>query len=203
VQFFFRFVFISVIVVGFVGCVAPTRSPEIDFATPPHRAQPPPQRIDADNELAWVSTEPSFVLVDKNCGTVNLYTYGHLTKTYPAVFGRSPGKKSHEGDLRTPSGLYMIVDKNQHSRWSRFLSLDYPNVRDQILYWKSLEEGKIPRRFNGYPGPGGAIGIHGTDNEAFNRAKINWTLGCISLFNKDVQELYNLTAVGTWVYIKE
>jgi murein L,D-transpeptidase YafK len=152
---------------------------------------------------SWVSTERAFVLVDNSCGTVNVYQYGHLTKTYPAVFGRNPGKKSHEGDQRTPSGLYMIIDKGEHSRWKRFLRLDYPNANDTVQYWKNLEEGKVPKRTDGYPGPGGAIGIHGTDNEAFNRAKINWTLGCISLFNKDVQELANFVTVGTLVYIKD
>ncbi len=190
--------------VGLAGCVVKSPSPELDRTSPESSSKGTlPQRTDADAVLAWMSTEQAFVLVDKSCGTVNLYKYGHLIKTYPAVFGRKPGKKSHEGDLRTPSGLYTIIDKGQHPRWSRFLYLSYPNEHDQILYWKNLAEGKIPKRSAGYPGLGGAIGIHGTDNEAFNRAKINWTLGCISLFNKDVQELYNLITVGTWVYIKE
>jgi murein L,D-transpeptidase YafK len=180
-----------------------SHSPILDLPSPQSTSALPPQRADADTELAWVSTEQAFVLVDKSCGTVTLYQYGHLIKTYPAVFGRTPGKKSHEGDRRTPSGLYMIVNKGQHSRWSRFIHLDYPNTHDQIQYWKNLEEGRIPQRNDGYPGLGGAIGIHGTDNEAFNRAKINWTFGCISLLNKDVQELYSLIPIGTWVYIKE
>src|SRR5215813_8667061 len=108
------------------------------------------KRVDADEVLAWVSTERTFVLVDKSCGTVNLYQYGHLTKTYPAVFGRNPGKKSLEGDQRTPSGLYMIIDKGQHARWSRFILLDYPNANDRIQYWKNMERGEIPKRVDGY-----------------------------------------------------
>jgi murein L,D-transpeptidase YafK len=103
-----------------------------------------PQRIDAEGELAWVSTERAFILVDKSCGTVNVYQYGHLTKTYPAVFGRNPGKKSHEGDQRTPSGLYMIIDKGEHSRWKRFLRLDYPNANDTVQYWK-ISKKKSPQ----------------------------------------------------------
>jgi len=50
---------------------------------------------------------------------------------------------------------------------------------------------------------GGEIGIHGTDHESFNRVGLNWTLGCISLFNLDVQELYAFVQVGTLVYIKD
>jgi murein L,D-transpeptidase YafK len=152
--------------------------------------------------VPWASEERAFVVVDKGCGTVNLYKYGRLFKTYPAVFGRAPGKKTHEGDKRTPLGLYMIIAKDHHSRWSRFMRLDYPNGHDRMQYQKNLETGQIPKQRDGYPGLGGAIGIHGTDNEAFNRANINWTLGCVSLLNKDVQELYSLVSVGTFVYIK-
>ena len=196
------FIGVGIAGTGLIGCAVKPRSYAPD--APVLSSLPEiPQRSDAEDELAWVSTERAFVLVDKSCGTVNLYQYGHLTKTYPAVFGRNPGKKTHEGDQRTPSGLYMIIDKGQHARWKRFIRLDYPNVTDRVQYWKSLEEEKIPKRADGYPGPGGAIGIHGTDNEAFNRAKINWTLGCISLFNKDVQELDSFVTVGTLVYIKD
>ena len=108
----------------------------------------------------------------------------------------------HEGDKRTPLGLYMIVSKDHHPRWSRFMRIDYPNANDRLQYQKNLETGKIPKWKDDYPGPGGAIGIHGTDNEAFNRVKINWTLGCISMLNKDVNELYSLVPLGTLVYIK-
>jgi murein L,D-transpeptidase YafK len=162
-----------------------------------------PKRIDTDEVLPWVSEERAFLVVDKSCGTVNLYRYGHLVKTYPAVFGRKSGKKIHEGDQRTPTGLYMIITKDNHNRWSRFLRLDYPNARDRQQYWQNVVDGKIPKQGAGHTGLGGAIGIHGTDNEAFNRAKINWTLGCISLLNKDVKELASLVSIGTLVYIKD
>ena len=109
----------------------------------------------------------------------------------------------YEGDKRTPLGLYMIITKDHHSRWSRFMRIDYPNENDRRYYRKNLEIGKIPKRADGHPGLGGAIGIHGSDNEAFNRVKINWTLGCVSLLNKDVKELYSLVPVGTLVYIKD
>ena len=200
----FQFIAICIIVggIGLSGCA--TKSPQPLAAIAPQTSLPQlvQQRIDSDSQLPWVSEERAFILVDKGCGTVSLYLYGHLTKTYPAVFGRAPGRKTHEGDKRTPLGLYMIVDKDHHRRWSRFMRIDYPNAGDRLQYQKNLKTGKIPKRQNGYAGPGGAIGIHGTDNEAFNRAKINWTLGCISMLNKDVNELYRLVPIGTLVYIK-
>jgi murein L,D-transpeptidase YafK len=118
------------------------------------------------------------------------------------VLGRKPGQKLYEGDQRTPTGLYMLIGKGHHRRWSRFMLLDYPTGQDVRRYWQNVAAGVVPRRRGSYPGVGGEIGIHGTDRESFNRVGINWTLGCISLFNPDVQDLYSLVQVGTLVYIK-
>ena len=65
--------------------------------------------------------------------------------------------------------------------------LDYPNLNDQE---ESLD-------------PGGEIGIHGSDEPALNRTGVDWTLGCISLLNDDVRELYELVPDGTLVLIEE
>src|SRR5205807_2439540 len=79
------------------------------------------------------------------------------------------GSKLYEGDLRTPTGLYMIVDKRRHARWDHFLLLDYPNLQDLHRYWLAMEAGTLPRRGDGYAGVGGAVGIHGTDKPGLNR----------------------------------
>jgi len=80
--------------------------------------------------------------------------------------------------------------------------LDYPTEEDIRRYRGGQSDGLIPKQ-NGGPGAGGAIGIHGSDREAFNRVSINWTLGCISLLNADVKELDQLVTIGTLVYIHE
>jgi lipoprotein-anchoring transpeptidase ErfK/SrfK len=185
------------------GCTA--RTP-LQF--PPSSPSPPspttvPLKVDNDTILPWASEEPALIVVDKVCRTLNLYQYGRLVHSYPVVLGRKLGRKLYEGDQRTPTGLYMIIDKDHHRRWSRFMLLDYPTGQDIRRYWKNVTAGVVPRRGEGYPGVGGEIGIHGTDREAFNRVGINWTLGCISLFNLDVQDLYSFVQVGTLVYIKD
>lgn len=159
-----------------------------------------PRRIDTESVLPWASEEPTVVVVNKACQTLNVYQYGRLTHTYSAVFGRNPGRKLHQGDRRTPLGLYTIIDKDPHPRWSHFMLLDYPSEEDRRRYREALETGDIAKRV-GNPGPGGAVGIHGTDRESFNRAGINWTLGCVSLSSKDVKELDRLVSIGTLVYI--
>lgn len=185
------------------GCAAraPLGFPPASTTPPP--SAPVPLRVDSDSVLLWASEEPVLIVVDKVCRTLNVYQYGRLAHSYPVVLGRQPGRKLYEGDQRTPSGLYMIIDKDHHRRWSRFMLLDYPTGQDIRRYWQNVAAGAVPRHGEGYPGVGGEVGIHGTDHESFNRVGINWTLGCISLFNPDVQELYSLVRVGTLVYIKD
>lgn len=184
----------------------PPRVASVLSAPPPLVPSPvTPSKLRIDNEvvLPWGQDEPVLIVVDKGCRTLNVYRYGRLTNSYPVVLGRQPGHKLYEGDQRTPTGLYMIIAKDYHRRWARFLRLDYPTEHDMRRYWKHVSAGLVPKRGNGYPGAGGAIGIHGTDIEAFNRVGINWTLGCISMFNADVKELYTFVPVGTLVYIKD
>ena len=95
----------------------------------------------------------------------------------------------------------MIIDKRHHRRWSRFLLIDYPNSTDAYRYAQAVEAGTIPRRRGRIPGIGGAIGFHGSDKEELNRQGVDWTLGCISLTNEDIIDLYSLVPVGTPVLI--
>src|SRR5262249_23811598 len=96
---------------------------------------------DDDDHLVWAETEPWFVVVRKTCRTLDVYRYGARLRSFPAVFGlNGAGSKLYEGDLRTPRGLYMIVEKHQHPRWRHFLLLDYPNSQDVHRYWVAMEE---------------------------------------------------------------
>ena len=166
--------------VALAGCAAVAGEP------------PPSQAIAAFPDdrapLEWAKSEDTFVLVNRSCRTVSIYRRGKWLRTYRSVsFGRMPGVKQARGDKRTPLGLYKIVGKRVHPRWSRFLLLDYPNLNDQE---ESLD-------------PGGEIGIHGSDEPVLNRTGVDWTLGCISLLNDDVRELYELVPDGTLVLIEE
>jgi murein L,D-transpeptidase YafK len=159
---------------------------------------------DDDDHLAWAESEPYMIVVRKSCRTLDVYRFGARVRSFPAVFGlNGRGSKLYEGDLRTPTGLYMIVDKRRHPRWRHFLLLDYPNVQDVHRYWLAMETGGIPRRGDGYVGTGGAVGIHGTDKPGLNRRNVDWTWGCISLDNADVDDLATLVPVGTLVLIED
>jgi murein L,D-transpeptidase YafK len=167
---------------------------------PPH----PSTLADDDDHLGWAESEPYFVVVRKSCRTLDVYHFGDRVRSFPAVFGiDGTGSKLYEGDLRTPTGLYMIVDKRPHPRWREFLLLDYPNVQDLHRYWLAMESGGIPRRGDEYVGAGGAVGIHGTDRPSINAQNIDWTWGCISLQNRDIEDLAALVTVGTLVLIED
>ena len=178
-----------------------------DHFRPTHLAGParvaPVPPDDADH-LSWASDEEYLVVVRKTCRTLDVYRFGERVESFPAVFGLGgSGSKLYEGDLRTPTGLYMIVDKRCHARWGHFLLLDYPNLQDLHRYWLAMEAGTIPRRGDGYAGVGGAVGIHGTDKPGLNRRGVDWTWGCVSLANPDVERLARLVPVGTLVLIED
>jgi lipoprotein-anchoring transpeptidase ErfK/SrfK len=176
-------------VVFLAGCVATERPPALPIAAPAEAAAAPaPER--------WI-------LVRKSERTLSLYDGMTRVKVYPAVFGKDPyWAKLYQGDHRTPEGEYHIISKYFHPFWSRFMMLDYPTAVNEEIYHWSRARGLLPVRGRSVPGIGGAIGIHGTEDESLNRRGVNWTQGCISLFNHDMEELYGLVPIGTRVVIE-
>jgi murein L,D-transpeptidase YafK len=163
-----------------------------------------PAIVSDEDRLDWAAEEPWFIVVRTSCRTLDVYRNGDRVRSYPAVFGIGGIKnKLHEGDHKTPTGLYAIVGERWHPRWRRFLLLDYPNVRDVHRYEVAFDEGYIPMLGNQPAGIGGAVGIHGSDHPGLNARKVDWTWGCISISNDDVEDLATLVPVGTLVLIEE
>lgn len=148
--------------------------------------------------LEWARGESWFVLVKRTCRTVSVYRRGEWVRTYHHVsFGRNAGDKLYEGDRKTPLGLYRMVGRRRHPRWSRFILLDYPNVRDLEVHRAADAKGLVPR------GPGSQIGIHGSDEPILNEGGVDWTYGCISLLDEDVRDIYSTVPRGTLVLIED
>jgi murein L,D-transpeptidase YafK len=143
-------------------------------------------------------------MVYKSRHELVVYFEGHLYKKYHAVFGRSlePGTKEWAGDRRTPEGVYRIIRKSPDRRWRYFLTINYPNNYDRMMYHSMLADGDVPHLRGRAIPEGGAIGIHGTDEPMLNDGGINWTTGCISVNNGAIDELDALLPVGTLVIIK-
>ena len=50
---------------------------------------------------------------------------------------------------------------------------------------------------------GGEVGIHGTEDPSRNLSGLNWTHGCVSLMNKDLEEIYPMVDDKTLVVIEK
>jgi murein L,D-transpeptidase YafK len=135
------------------------------------------------------------IVVYKSKRQLLTYSKGELIKTYKISLGRQPiGAKEYEGDKKTPEGIYFINDKNPNSGYHKNLGVSYPN-KDNIA--KAQQLGKAV---------GGDIKIHGIRNKLGFIGKFqrffDWTLGCIALTNKEIDELYNMVEIGTTIEIK-
>jgi murein L,D-transpeptidase YafK len=142
------------------------------------------------------------IVIDKSDYELSVYDSKGWYATYPVVFGNGTlSDKKIQGDKNTPEGKFSIVAKRVHEKWCRFLTLDYPTKDDIEKFNKRKEKGEIPSNAS----IGGGIGIHGTwphEDFVIDRYK-NWTLGCISMKNEHVTEIYAFTGVGTKVTIKK
>lgn len=145
---------------------------------------------------------PVRIVVDKS--SYELYVYDKLGwfATYPVVFGNnSLDDKKMEGDRNTPEGNFKIANKRVHEKWDRFMGLDYPTKESLAKFKERKRRGEVPANAS----PGGGVGIHGTwphEDFVIDRYK-NWTNGCISLKNEDVEDLYSYVPVGTPVTIRK
>jgi hypothetical protein len=139
-------------------------------------------------------SEEWLVVVKKGKRKLHLYRDCRLVKTFPIDLGENPkGAKLHQGDLRTPEGLYRVVEKKDRGQTKYYLALllDYPNDQDRARYEQAVRKGKIPAE----AGIGGLIEIHGEGRGA------DWTEGCVALYNHHMTELFNNIPQGTPVMI--
>jgi murein L,D-transpeptidase YafK len=187
------------------ACGLLSRSSELPRYDPSvYAALPTPLPSASPDAFAWSNGAEYAIVVRKHEHTLTLYHHGQEEKVYPVVLGIAPsGPKTYRGDLRTPEGVYRIVYKRPHERWSRFMLLSYPNDIDRRRYAMALTAGRVPIIDGIAPGPGNAVGIHGTDREDANIEGVDWTWGCISMLNPHVEELYAVVPLGTPVLIEE
>lgn len=116
----------------------------------------------------------------------------HGTKTlksYRIALGGDPiGDKKVEGDGKTPEGTYMIDRRNPNSAYHLSLGISYPNTND------AAEAEALGMK------PGGDIFIHGRAGKKADR-KGDWTAGCISVTDREIEEIYAMVRDGTTISI--
>ncbi|OGR18958.1 MAG: hypothetical protein A2X81_17285 [Desulfobacterales bacterium GWB2_56_26] len=145
----------------------------------------PTDTTDSPLDLLFYSrnTPTEFIVVEKKHQKLSLFEHQdqvRLLREFVCATGQNPGTKKISGDSRTPEGIYFITEIYEDKRISVFGSrafhLNYPNIFDSHA---------------GHLGDG--IFIHGTNKKLIP----NSTNGCITLDNKDLDELAPYLAVNT------
>ena len=114
-----------------------------------------------------------------------------VLRTYPVGLGFAPtGHKQFEGDGRTPEGSYVVDKRNPDSLFHLSVGISYPNEADIAL---AEAQGRSP---------GGDIFIHGGPRRGIDPMnKRDWTAGCISVTDRQIEEVYAMVQNGTPINI--
>jgi murein L,D-transpeptidase YafK len=132
--------------------------------------------------------EVTRVEVHKTDRKMYLLHHAEVLKTYDISLGFQPrGHKQFEGDGKTPEGVYYITHRNPRSRYHLSLGISYPNPVDRTY---ASTKGRSP---------GGDIFIHGHTGHKGNRG--DWTVGCIAVRNREMEDIYAMVEPGTPIVI--
>ena len=110
-----------------------------------------------------------------------------VLRTFHVGLGFAPeGHKQFEGDGRTPEGSYMIDRRNPDSKFHLSVGISYPNEADIDF---AEAQGKSP---------GGDIFIHGGPRPGIDPQNVrDWTAGCISVTDRQIEDIYAMVKDGT------
>lgn len=133
------------------------------------------------------------VLVRKAQRRLELYREGRLLRSFRVALGFEPvGDKRHQGDGRTPEGVYTL-SRQQTRRYGPGLHVSYPRAGDA----RRAEAAGVD--------PGGDIYIHGLPVGLSvigeDHARFDWTNGCIAVTDDEMAEIWARVVDGTPIEI--
>lgn len=130
--------------------------------------------------------EVTRVVVMKSARRMYLVHHDQVLDSYDVDLGFAPaGHKEAEGDGRTPEGRYFIDRRNPDSDFHLSLGISYPNKLD------------LERASSMGLSAGGDIFIHGGPRRGVDRRGPDWTAGCISVKNREIEWIYAMVEDGT------
>lgn len=146
------------------------------------------------SNILFAEEVADLIVVMKSKRVLFLMKEGKILKAYRVALGKSPvGKKTTQGDGKTPEGRYYIIGRNPNSNFYKSLKISYPNEQDSEIA-SSLGVN-----------PGGGIMIHGLSKKVEYLGKYHiiedWTEGCIAVTNEEMEEIWQLVEDGTPVEI--
>jgi murein L,D-transpeptidase YafK len=135
-----------------------------------------------------------FVIIKKSKRELYLLKNGKIFKKYHIALGGNPeGKKTRQGDQKTPEGRYTLDYKKRDSAFFRAIHISYPNRADRL------------RAERAGVNAGGYIMIHGQKN-GFGwlsplTQRFDWTQGCIAVSNEEMREIWRSIDTPTAIEI--
>lgn len=169
------------------------------------KPQFPKENISLKALLDSTQTDSAGLIISITKGDLRLSVLdedSQIVKTYPVVFGENPtDDKLMQGDKCTPEGVFHIKSSYPHNSWSYFAWIDYPTEDSWRKHSKAKAEGRIPQSAS----IGGEIGIHGVPAgyDYVIKQRHHWTLGCISMQTKDIEELFPYLQAGRTIVIEK
>lgn len=134
------------------------------------------------------------IVIDKTGRLMVAFQDGRPVRAFQVGLGFAPqGRKTRQGDGRTPEGIFRVDRRNDASRFHLSLGLDYPRAQDRA---RARAAGVHP---------GGDIFIHGQPNGRVARGyriRGDWTDGCIAVSDAEIEDLFAATRIGTEVEIR-
>ena len=159
-------------------------------------------KLDVLIDSLSISGDQIYLSIDKSEYKLSVMADTLTIKEYPVVLGGNPvDDKLRQGDQCTPEGRFKVRTKYPHSSWDKFIWIDYPNEDSWTKHNNAKHLGLIEETAN----IGGEIGIHGVPrgSDEIIDLGMNWTLGCISLKNEDINDFYPYISAGTLVIIEQ
>lgn len=154
-----------------------------------------------DKNLAKLAQDKEiWILISKSEYLLAIMHQKDTLKVYPAVFGFNPkDDKRREGDGCTPEGEFNVISAYQHQKWSKFIWYNYPTEDSWRKHKQAKRRGNIGKEAT----VGSELGIHGVPkgrDSMIDELK-NWTLGCTSVKNADINEFYPFVKENTRIRI--
>ena len=176
--------------------------------------------IRAHRKLPDPAAEKMLVLVDQARYRMQVRVGGRVTREVEIGLGQESGQKRREGDLRTPKGIYFVVDKQKGSfggEWGEYyggywIKVNYPGAADAA--W-GAENGVVDSEAAAAIAAawserkltpqntrlGSGIGFHGWASEWKGKGGAQLSFGCIVMHNRDIASWFDDVALGTMVVI--
>lgn len=136
--------------------------------------------------------EVTSVVVQKAARRIYLLNGSSVLRAYDMDLGFAPvGDKKVEGDGKTPEGQYIVDRRNPNSLYHLSIGINYPSP-DDIAEASAMGQE-----------PGGDIFIHGRGRGyRESRGGRDWTAGCISVSDDEIEEIYAMVRDGTPIFLQ-